>query len=194
MLNHPPTCPQCGLADKAYKVSLLYQESSTRFQHNEQDHQPELDGLLKDLCSDPTNPADVAQVLGWLTQSFAPPESAQPQSPRRAVTISPDLLVAGAGLIMLLLAGLVAVHQPENLPTALLILVAALLIYLAVRRPIMQRYRARIQKDNESQQRAGEATSRWMRLYYCSRDRGVFDPEQNRLVAVEQIQHLLYEV
>jgi hypothetical protein len=188
MLNQAPVCPQCGQADKAYKVSLLYQESSARISHHEKDHQPELDGLLSDLAADPSRAS--LQTLHRLMQSFAPPASEN----RPSRTLSPDIVAVAFGLIMLVLVSQVAARQPENFPLAVGILFAAGLAYLLFRRPIMQHYRARISEQQETDQRLQEATSRWMRLYYCSRDQGVFDPQQNRIVPVEQIQNLVHEI
>lgn len=182
----PPACPHCGQNDRTYKVSLLYLECSARYHHQDAANQPELDGLLSDLHHD-ANPSTLSQLLSGLVNAFAPPSGAK-QVARR---IHPDFMVLFFGLIGVILVFQVGINQSGLFPTALLILCASVLAYLAARRPIIRRYELQMRQEKDKNDRVERSVSHWMRLYYCSRDQGVFDPQQDQLIPLEQMHQLL---
>ncbi len=186
-MANSPTCPHCGQADKAYKVSLLYLESTARLYQRQAENQPELDGLLSDLLPADSNAITRPQILTRLLHSFTPP-SGEKRLTRR---IHPDGMVIFFGLILLILVYQVAMTQPAQLPAVLILICGSVLAYLLARKTVLRRYQARIRQEQEENARIEYAVARWMRLYFCSRDQGVFDPEQNQFVPLERMSDLL---
>ena len=188
MVNRPsPVCSCCGQSDKTYKISLLYLEASARLNQKETANQPELNGLLDDLYP-PLESANLnAQVLPDLIRAFAPP-AGEKRVTRR---IHPDGLVVGFSLMALLMLYQIAADQSESLPFAVIVMSTALLAYLLLRKPLVQRHVEQTQQEQEEHRRIEQATERWMQLYFCSRDKGVFIPGKDQLVPLEQMSNYL---
>ncbi len=185
-MTSSPACPHCGQADKTYKVSLLYLESTARLHQRQAENQPELDGLLSDLLPANSNSITQTQLLTRLLHSFTPP-SGEKHVTRR---IHPDAMVTFFGLFLVLLAYRVATTQPGQLPVVLILVFGSALAYLLARKAILRRYEERIRQEQEENARIENAVARWMRLYFCSRDQGVFDPEQDQFVPLERMSEL----
>ncbi len=186
-MTNSPTCPHCGQAGKSYKVSLLYLESTARLHQRQAENQPELDGVISDLLPANSSPTAQAQLLNRLLHSFTPP-SGEKRMTRR---IHPDMMVAFFGLFLLLLIYQIATTQPGQLPAALILAFGGVLVYLLARKTVLRRYQERIRQEQEENARIENAVARWMRLYFCSRDQGVFDPEQNQFVPLERMSELI---
>lgn len=187
MLSTPPACPVCAHADRSYKISLLYLEASARLNHRESTNQPELDAVLVDVLPENCTDAEQTQVLNRMVTMFAPP-SGQRQVTRR---IHPDwmiLFLFGIGLFIIFQ---IAKSQPGGLPVFVSLVGASLLAYLLLRKPILSRYDGLLAQERADKSRVERAVARWMRLYYCSRDQIIFDPEENRFVPLEQIADLV---
>ncbi len=187
MVNTSPACPHCGETDKTYKISLLYLESAARLHQNQTANQPELDSLLDDLGSESNGQEPRSQLLNQFVRSFAPPLG-EKHTTRR---IHPDAMVIFFSLFSLLLVYQIAVSQPAQLPIIVILIAGSVLAYLLVRKTVVRRYDASVRKELEENARLDTAVTRWMHLYFCSRDKGVFDPEQNRFAPLEQISDLL---
>lgn len=183
-----PGCPCCRRSDKTYKVSLLYLEASARLHRQETIDQPELDGLLADLYPQADSRIPTHILSQWIT-TFAPPEGEK----RITRRIHPDGMVVGFSMIALLLLYQIATQQPESLPIAVILFFTVLLAYLLLRHPLLHRHAEQVRQEQEENQRIDQATEHWMRLFFCSRDRGVFAPGQERLVPLEQLSEYLRE-
>ncbi len=183
-----PTCPHCGQADKVYKVSLLYLESTARLNQRQAENQPELDGLLTDLLPANSNATTQAHLLSRFLRSFTPP-SGEKRITRR---IHPDTMVICFALFSLLVIYRIATTQPSQLPAILVLVCVSLMAYILARKSVLRRYQDRVRQEQEENARIESAIARWMRLYFCSRDQGVFDPQQNEFVPLEQMSDLLH--
>ncbi len=186
-MTSSPTCPHCGQADKTYKVSLLYLESTARLHQRQAEDQPELDGLLSDLLPANSSSTSQAQLLTRLLHSFTPP-SGEKHITRR---IHPDAMVIFFGIFLLLLAYRAATTQPGQLPAVLILVCGSALAYLLARKAILRRYEERIRQEQQENERIENAVARWMRLYFCSRDQGVFDPDEEPFVPLERMSETL---
>jgi hypothetical protein len=182
-----PACPKCGQADKTYKVSLLYLESAARLSHLQEGKQPELDELLFDMASENISQVAQNQLVSRFAQSFSPPPG-EKQNTRR---IHPDTMIIFFALFSLLLVFQIAISQPTQLPAILILLASSLLAYLLTRKRLLKRFEDRIRLEQEANSRIENAVTRWMHLYFCSRDKAVFNPEQNLYVPLEQMSDLL---
>jgi hypothetical protein len=191
MNNHSPVCPHCGQADKTYKISLLYLESTARLHHHETENQPELDSLLADFHAERGGQDVQNQLLNQFTHSFAPPMDEKSMVVKRGSRrIHPDSMVIFFSLLALLIVFQIATTQPVQLPAIVILVAGSLLAYILARKTIVKRYEANVRKEQEESARAEIAMTRWMNLYFCSRDKGVFDPDQNRFAPLEQISDL----
>jgi hypothetical protein len=169
-------------------VSLLYLESTARLHQRQAENQPELDGLLSDLLPENSNATAQTQLLTRLLRAFTPP-SGEKHVTRR---VHPDAMVIFFGLFLLLLAYRAATTQPGQLPAILILVCGSALAYLLARKAILRRYQERIRQEQEENARVENAVARWMRLYFCCRDQGIFDPEENQFVPLEQMSDLLF--
>jgi hypothetical protein len=182
-------CPQCNLADKVYKVSLLYLESSARLNRRERENQPTLEAVLVDLLPQNNSQAFEEQVVSRLIQTFSPP-----QGEKRVVRrIHPDALVGFFTLLCGFFIFQIASEQPRALPAALIILTAAGTAYLLARKSVIGIYEARKRQETEASEQVEKEVSRWMRLYFCSRDQAVFYPGEVSFAPAEQTRSFLRE-
>lgn len=178
------SCPRCRQADQTYKVSQIYLESVTRL-HGDEINQPELERLLADLCPDLSDCSERDHLAKQFAQVFAPPPGGEQPSRR----LHPDAAFAVFLLMLLVLLYQIATAQANYLPYAVGVLVLGFLAYLFGRGQMLRRHR----KEQDSAPRAELALHRWGRLYFCSRDHGIFHPDDNRLVPLEEIQPYINE-
>jgi hypothetical protein len=188
MPNSDLACPHCKQSDKTYKVSFLYVESTARLNHRQVENQPELDGLLADLLDGSGGPRAQTQFLTRLAQALTPPQGEARRAARR---VHPDAMVIFFTLLSSLIVYKVATTQAGQLPIILALLAGGILAYLLARKQVVRRYEEKARQEHAAQARLENAVSRWMHLYFCSRDRGVFLPEQNQLVPLERMSDLL---
>lgn len=183
--NQP--CPQCQVPDQVYKISVIYLESSTRLNYADELGQPELDRLLDDLCPEISDCSERDHLARQFAQVFAPPGAA-PATPSR---LHPDLMFGIFLLLLLVMVFQIERSQPEALTTALGLLLAGILAYLLGRRWILRRFRSG--QAQSAEMRIESALKRWGQLYFCSRDRVIFHPDENQPVPLEQFQTYLHE-
>lgn len=187
MLSQSPTCPYCNQSDQTYKVSLLYLEGSARLNRREMTDQPELEAVLNDLLTTESTSAEQKQVISSLVKAFEPPSGSR-QVARR---IHPDWLILFVCAVGLIIAYQSGSSRPGDLSIIVTLLSASLLVYLLVRRPVIMRYETQNSQDEFEKKNVEKAVARWMRLYFCSRDQTVFDPDENRFVPLEHIEELM---
>jgi hypothetical protein len=78
------------------------------------------------------------------------------------------------------------------LPVIFSLLAVVLLAYLLTRRPVMNRYLARLRAGQEASRQHALAAERWLRLYFCSLEPVVFDPDLHIVRPLDQLHDLLY--
>jgi len=187
MENSPVICPHCRQSDKIYKVSQLYLEGTARINHQDTVDQQKLNNLIGELAPGETNSIAITQLLNRLIKIIAPPEGSKQMSRR----IHPDSVVLFFGLLMLVILYQVAVTQPGQLPVLAIILGAGMLAYILARRTVVQRYADHLRREQEENNRVEHAVGKWMRLYFCSRDQGVFNPDTGQYTSTENLHELL---
>lgn len=182
-----PICPCCNLGDRAYKVSILYLEASVRLHHHETANQPELDAMLEDLLPPDCTEQDQAWVTARMLSLFTPPAGKQVSSRQ----IHPDWMIfflIGIGIVFAYSA---ATKQPAQLPAIIGLILLSLLIYWRIRKTAVLRYERQIREEEAEKEAVERAVARWMRLYFCTRDQCIFDPQENRSVPLERLKELL---
>jgi hypothetical protein len=175
-------CPACGQADGIEKVSTIY-----------------LVGSERQLASSKREPL-VAQARPWLqelstterwtlSRRLAPPSSGKPALTR---SLHPDLVVFTFSLMLpIFLLGMLN-SQPVMLLPVSIFVVGAYGIYFWKRKAILARYTSKEAVQHAADKRAGQAIARWMRLYYCAQDDGVFIPGDAQLTPADQMPGYLH--
>jgi hypothetical protein len=189
MADPIPPCPRCGQSDKTYKVSLLYLESSAKLNRQVHQDQPQLERLITDFLTENRTRAEEDPFLTKLIQMFAPPSGEK----RFARRIHPDGMVAFFTLLAIFLLYRMAADQPASFTAAAFIFAAAVGLYLFFRKTVIHRYESSKREEQEANSRVEREVSRWMRLYFCSRDQAVFYPDHSDYAPAEQIRSFLRE-
>lgn len=178
-------CPECGRSEGVEKVSTIYlagirvKRSSTSGQIDEDLASQVLEHL----------PGLTAQDLHSLSRDLAPPSSGK-AGPIRPV--HPDLVVlVFTGLIPIFITGIVN-QQPAVLIPVLIILALAYGLYFYKRRVIIAKFIQAQEEQKEKQALVERGIQNWMKLYYCSREEGVFIPGRRELVSVNELLNYLY--
>ena len=167
---------------------MIYLESSTRLSYADELGQPELDRLLDDLCPEISDCSERDHLARQFAQVFAPPGAPASATPSR---LHPDQMFGIFLLLLLVMVFQIARAQPASLAPALWLLLAGILAYLLGRRLILRRFQAG--QAQSAAQRIETAVKRWGELYFCSRDRMVFHPDEMRLIPPDQIHAFLEE-
>ena len=177
-------CPACEQADQVEKVSTLY-----------------LLGIGLDRSSKSGElPPELPQPSPWvsalppaelhiLARRLKPPSSGKQSFSR---PLHPDMVIIVFSLILpVFLYGILTSQRTVLLPV-LLVLAGAYAVYFWKRKSIIDRF----QKDQASRisadERARRGVERWMRLYYCNRDDGVFEAHGSQLVPADQMPGYLF--
>ncbi len=174
-------CPACQQSDQVAKVSTLYMEGIGLRKISEQK-----DGE-KDLLRYSNIPD---KELAKLVKKLSPPSSGKTQTVR---PVHPDWIIAAFSAVLPVFLFGIYRSQPAGLFPILLILVLLYGLYFLRRKALIARYHQGEIIRQEETRRIEIAIQRWMRLYYCSRDRGVFVPEKNLLIPVDQMIPYLIE-
>jgi DNA-binding helix-hairpin-helix protein with protein kinase domain len=121
-------------------------------------------------------------------QPFSPPSGKREMSQ----VIHPDMIVGALTLGAIVFLVNIFTQQPNMVLPALIVLVAFYAVYFWKHTWIMTRYQA--QKDKEGAQKGNieAAIGEWMKLYYCGRDKGVFDPAEDELIPLDQMRPYLF--
>jgi len=180
-------CPKCGLEDKSIKVSAIYIEALQNFRSKG------VSPLLAQIMTDPTqlNAPGIlkTQALRALVRSFGPPSGG-----RQIIRpINPNLVVAAFTLISIFFVVQIYISQRELFVPILVLVAAFYLGYAVFRNRIQARYQKRIQENLDIKSSYEAAIGLWMRLYYCSRDEIVFNPEENRWMPLEAMEAYLLD-
>jgi hypothetical protein len=190
MINEPvPDCPKCNKADKSYKVSLLYLEGSAYINHQKTGQSLELDGVIKEYMPEGVNRVAEEQFVVRLVKLLSPP-SGEKQVIR---LIHPDGMVGLFVIISFIMLYQAFSSQPDSLPILVILLAASFTAYLIFRRVIVSRYNQKINQGQQEVIKIEKAVSRWMRLYFCARDQGVYDPVSDQFISLETIQDFLHQ-
>ncbi len=181
-------CPVCGQDDRVFKVSRIYIDALAAFGKSYEDFvMPELTGKS---VEDPGINLLKVQAVRAFVKNFSPP-SGNKQNMRQ---VHPDLIVAIFSLIAIFFMVQIYRTQPSTFALALAILAVFYVGYFMLHKRIVGRFERQKTEERVDQQRLERGVALWMKLYFCARDEGVFDPAQNRLIPLDQMDlYLLQE-
>jgi hypothetical protein len=174
--KHPPVCPECGLGDQVYRVSEIYVAGSEVVYRIKSEGEALAVGLSP-------------QRLKALRPLLSPPQSSKKKGFIRP--ISPDQLVVGFSLILPFVLYGIYTDQPQSLLFALLAIAGVYGLYFWQRKTLMARFNAELAKQAAENERIVRAVERWLMLYYCERDAGVFASPQGPLIPLDDIEPYL---
>jgi len=180
-------CPACRQADQVEKVSTIYVRgievkwrAGKTGPPNSDEASPKRSKLMDAM------PANDLQAL---TRRLAPP-AAKKEAPMRA--IHPDMMVLGFSLVApIFLYGMWTSQRPV-LPVVIAILVCAYALYFWQRKAILARFQRNQASRQSAEERARRGVERWMSLYYCHRDDGVFPAHSGQLIPTDQMPGYLF--
>ncbi len=178
-------CPVCGESEAVEKVSVLYLTGLGM--RNRSDSR--LDGETGSLLVN--NHPGFRAALPTLSRKLAPPSS-----PRQFFMrpVHPDTAVLAFSLITPFFLYGIWSTQLHTLPAAITLLAIFYLVYLLRRKTLVARFQAELARQKAETERIQHGIERWMNLYYCARDDGVFEPGTSELVPVDLLRsHLLKE-
>ncbi len=187
MIQETVLCPACGQSDRVFKVSRIYIDALAAFSKSSEDSVlPELTGEAVD---EPGINLLKIQAMRTFVNNFSPPSGSK-KSMRQ---LNPDLVVAAFTLIAIFFMFQIYQSQRSIFPIALGILVVFYVGYVLLHHRILARFNEQKAEEQGEQQRLERAVGRWMKLYFCARDEGVFDPTQNRLIPLDEMDYYLLE-
>lgn len=172
-------CPACGKADRVEKVSTIY-VLGIGLNRLPSDEQAQLKGKI----TDPTLVSLPSSGLRALGKRLAPPSSGRPGTFR---PIHPDMVVITFSLIVPIFLYGILTSQPGMTFPVVVLLATVYGIYFWKRRAIISKFTRQQQTRQAEAERIKQGIARWMKLYYCSRDDGVFEPGSKELVPADQI-------
>ncbi len=179
-MSNPPQCPQCNQTDQVEKASTIY---------------------LVGINRKPLDPQDSNRIAAWLTdlphaqlhalsKRLSPPSSGK-QAPVRP--IHPDMVVIVFSLVApIFLYGILS-SQPGATVPVLAVLAVFYGLYFWQRRRILTRFEGQLAIRRAADERIRKGIQRWMKLYYCARDNGLFEPGSNQITPADQINGLLLQ-
>lgn len=174
-------CPACGQSDQVEKVSTLYLVGIG------------LDRQPKDLPELPQASTWVSALpedeLRLLARRIKPPSSGKQGFTR---PLHPDMVVVVFSLVLpVFVYGILTSQRSVALPV-LLVVAGAYAAYLWKRKAIIDRFQRNQEKRLSADARARRGVERWMRLYYCNNDDGVFEPQSRELIPADQMPGYLF--
>ncbi len=176
------TCPVCQQSDQVAKVSTLYMEGLGLQKLSKQKGSESKENLHGLRISDPE--------ITRLARQLSPPSSGKSETIR---PIHPDWAIAAfTAILPVFLIGIYR-SQPAGLILVLIILVFFYGLYFLRRGALIARFHKQQLKRQAETRRVEKAVQKWMRLYYCHRDEGVFSPGQDQLIPIEAMIPYLLE-
>ena len=181
-------CPVCGKADQVEKVSTIYitgievsrgsrNQIASRKERQTANTHPGLAGIP-------------ALRLATLSRRLTPP------APRREAftqPIHPDMYVLTISLILTVLLYGITTRLPVLLLPMLVLLAGLFALYFWRRKRIIDRFKRQQVFRLVGDEMIKQAIERWMRLYYCARDDGVFEPGNDQFIPTSQMNHTLLQ-
>jgi hypothetical protein len=182
-------CPACGESQNVAKVSTLY-VAGIEATHPSRGRAAESSSLPLEARLPEWAQELSAQELGALSKRFTPPSSKKKETFR---PIHPDMAVIAFSLLAPLFIYRIWTTQPEQLPLILIVLAGFYGFYLWQRRGLVERYQKLVETRKQDEIRIHKAVGSWMKLYYCSQDDVIFDPDRGDYADPERLHGYILE-
>jgi hypothetical protein len=179
MVKAIPACPACGLNDQVNKVSTLYIRGLEA--RKQQPPPGEGESVLQMEGLTPTR-------LHQLSRQLTPPSATRN---RLARNLHPDLMTAGFSILLIFLLYQIWLTQRPVFWVFALAYLLFLGWYAWKRTALIAKYRRQVDATTADDKKIQRGIGRWMKLYYCTRDQGIFEPGNDRLFPLDEMQAYL---
>jgi hypothetical protein len=180
-------CPECNQSDKVEKVSTLYVRGiEVKWRRGQAAPPEELANSAKRSRLADEMPKD---ELVALAVRLAPP-AGKKGTPVRA--LHPDHTVLALSLVAPIFLYGILTSQPSGLFVVLPLLAGFYAYYFWQRKRLVAKFLATQQAQKAAEQRIHTGVQRWMRLYYCARDDGIFEPGAREITPADQLAGWLF--
>jgi hypothetical protein len=180
-------CPKCGLSDRTFKVSEIYIEALEGFKKGEKGR------VLPQIVSDQSQfeaPGILkVQAFRSVVNDFSPPSGGS----QLTRPVHPNLVILAFSLIAVFFLLQIYTTQPDLFLPMLILVFVFYLGYGFFRKTIYGKYNKQIQDNNSIKNTYEAAIGKWMHLYYCARDNGVFDPQEDQMIPLESMKIYLLD-
>jgi hypothetical protein len=130
-----------------------------------------------------------AEELLLLARRLKPPSGSKQGFTR---PLHPDMVVIVFSLVLpIFLYGILTSQRSVSVPV-FLIVAAAYAAYIWKRKAIIDRFQRNRTNRLSADARARRGVERWMKLYYCNRDDGVFEAHGSELIPADQMPGYLF--
>lgn len=180
MAKGPVLCPSCRQADQVEQVSRLYIAGLSRAHASSDPPAQEMKLKIQGLTP---------EQLKALARRLKPPTGGK----EAARPLHPDWVVAGFSLVVPFFFYGIYTSQPHNFYQFLALLTLAYGAYFWQRRKLIARYQAALDKRQAAAQRVKQGIEKWMKLYYCAREDGIFLPGFSELIPLDQLHWYLID-
>ena len=210
MQTHSLACPQCGLTDKAEKVTAIIAGQTHDVRGASLDSQVYVDAEGRTHYREYTVPYTGTQA-SVLAQRLLPPKKPSVGSNSCAQLFACGLFFVAGAILCSALPGLLLIIAPspsgrsgDFLLTNLfgIMMIGTFIAFsaflagvagVAVWRTSNANYKKQVAQVQAEIPRWEHAMQRWSALYYCARDDGVFIPSENTFVPIAQMMDYLYQ-
>jgi len=178
-------CPACKLGDQIEKVSSIYIHSLELRRKNPKSSNDSRENISAPVSSQLSN-----HQIKLLSQKLKPPST-----PRQAFTrpVHPDVVVITFSMIIPFFLYGIFSSQKSFLTPSLVILASLYALYIWKRGQIIAKFQRDLDERTGAEMKAKRGIERWMKMYYCARDDGVFDLTRNELIPVDFLPGYLFE-
>jgi len=177
-------CPICGQIDQVEKVSTIYLMGIGLERLT-----PAGENQTEKIAFNPEFEQLPAASLKALSRRLAPP-STPAQIPIRP--IHPDMVVLAFSLVVSIFLYGILTSQSDMLLPVLAILAVFYLFYFWRRKTILAKFEKQQVSRKSTAERINQGVERWIKLYYCLRDDGVFEEGMQEVVPADQMPGLLF--
>ena len=177
-----PVCPVCEKSDRVFKVSEIYTESLSVF--NKKAEHPTLSALLKNPEENAVLPSPNSHAF---THLFTPPAGKMDF----IRPVHPDIITFVVIAIAVFLLYMVYSGSSLLIYFVISTVVIGLGIYITFRKQAVRNYNNAIQESSGPVFSQEHIVETWMKLYYCSRDGLVIDPERGICIRIDEMKRFL---
>jgi len=173
-MNKLIKCPDCGELDQTTKVSAIYIAGIEQSRSSSKKNSPSV-SELKGIP--PSN-------LAALSRRLKPPASGKQTITR---PVHPDSVILIFSLVVPFFVFGIGKSQPIALVPVFILLAGFYGFYFWKRKSIIAKFDRNQADRKRTEDQVKMQLDRWMRLYYCARDDGVFEPGSKELIPADQM-------
>jgi hypothetical protein len=187
MSEKPIPCPVCNEEAHSFKVSQIYLESLMRLKHRENTETPTLDKWLGAATDGAGKKFKGVQYYHDIVSKFQPPQAGA--TVMRSV--NPDWVAFGLGLLSIYILYQIFRTQYEIFWYMFGFALLVFALYIIFHKQFIARHNVNKSAETGLKTNVEKGISRWMKLYYCSKDNIVYGDKKGHYVPLDQMNDYL---